>query len=213
MANKKYNITKFPVIILSAPRTGSTALLYELGDFSDIPIINEPLNSINLSEEDNINFIKLLLSDTKRCIVKVHIHDLLTPKFDKTKIIQDILLNHIKKNNASLIRIRRKDVIAQIASYYISITRNVWETPTTSIVPSTIYNSVPIIPSQLAFAVHIILSCNKSLNEFTEPIDIDVWYEEADFPGNKVIPTPKPENYLEIYKILETMLRPLKGYI
>jgi hypothetical protein len=213
MANKKYNITKFPVIILSAPRTGSTALLYELNDSPDLTIISEPLNSANLSEENNIDFIKSLLSDTKRCIVKVHIHDLYTPKFDKTKIIQDILLNYIRKNNAFLIRIRRKDVIAQITSYYISMTRNIWSAPANSILPSTIHDPVPIIPSQLALAVHVILSCNKSLNEFTRLIDIDVWYEEADFPVDTVVQITKPENYLEIYKILETMLRPLKGYI
>ena len=93
------------------------------------------------------------------------------------------------------------------------MTRNIWSAPANSMLPSTIHDPVPIIPSQLALAVHVILSCNKSLNEFTRLIDIDVWYEEADFPVDTVVQITKPENYLEIYKILETMLRPFKGYI
>jgi hypothetical protein len=210
MSKLKYNITKFPVIILSAPRTGSTALLYELNDLLNVIVISEPLNSNELSFKDIENFTKIM-QDDNRYIVKIHLHDLLSSTDGNKKIIQNIILNHIKNNDCTLIRLRRKDVIDQITSFYIALVRNIWSAPATIDLSINMSSSVAIIPSQMAFAAHVILSCNESLNDFSDPIDMDVWYEDADLPTNILVPIPKPENYLQIYRMVEKMLDALKG--
>lgn len=200
----RHNFTKFPILILSAPRTGSTVLSKYIKNKSDIPLefFMEPTTgnwapdkldwqTNNVMEDFNRAF-----DNTDKIIVKDHIH---TFKKHLPKNIEYLLSDKTFK-----IRLRRRDFIEQIASRYIVWYRKEWH-----------YNkdTVDSIKYEVAINSEIILKIamifkdiNTELDNVQIKFDLDLYYEDIildyDLEISSLVPTPKPSNYQELLEII-----------
>jgi hypothetical protein len=191
-----YSITNSPVIILSSPRTGSSALA--IGIFNqlknthdNIQLFNEPFH------HDQFPELTSAINNNTDYVLKVHIKDLLKHHYPKQ------LLNIISNHQCFLIRIRRRNVVAQITSKYIADLRDVWGYPT-----AIKYEAVTEINiKKIIGFISDILDYNKTLDNYPVPFDLDLYYEDLKFSDTGVIRTPQPENYLLIEQLVTYFLR------
>jgi hypothetical protein len=215
----KYNITKFPIVILSAPRTGSTALAHEISEqLGDILFINEPFNPHSKEKQE---LIEISLTN-QPYVLKTHIDEFLYPEFFKKVSLEPsmnsqrlLLIERIKNNECYVIRVRRRNIAEQIASFYIEMTRSsnnltwkdgYWFYHKKSKLPDNIYDPVPLNGEHFDYAIHRSLLCNELLDKFTEQVDLDIWLEDVEINPKELVRTPKPENYLEIKNLIKRKL-------
>jgi hypothetical protein len=192
-------IDRFPVIILSSPRTGSTLLAEMLSKkLPDCKLYLEPVERLNKNIMDN--FVKYSNSNDQY-ILKLHLKNLNNYSND--------IINKINNRDAFLIRIRRKDVVAQMASLYIAKLRDIWY-----------YNSTKIeqykeesMSVNMDMVKNIIIATKKNnsiLENSTIPYDLEIYYEDLIkelSEGLKTFTTPKPINYTEIYQAIKKELK------
>jgi len=189
-----YNINKFPIIILSSPRTGSTFLANMLSkSYPDLKLFLEPDDNIMLSfsKYSNIN---------NQYILKFHLSVLFKyPEHIKHKIFS---------NDAFLIRLRRRNIIDQISSLYIEMYRKVWDYNLKTI---EIYKDEKIIIDNniINKAIHNTKMYNHSIDTLKINYNLDLYYEDLieEF-GNLSFTyiTPKPINHHEIYQAIQNQL-------
>jgi len=190
-----YYINKFPIIILSSPRTGSTLLATVLSNnYPNLQLFLEPDESNNMQ-----SFIEYAATNNQY-ILKFHAKQLL--KFP-TDIVKNIFLN-----DAFLIRIRRRNVIDQMVSNYIELCRGVWGyQPATA---ETYKDEKIIINSDtINIAIQAIQRYNKSIDTLKINYDLDLYYEDLVKDLGEVSPTimtPKPTNVDEIYRAIKNQL-------
>lgn len=190
------NINKFPIIILSSPRTGSTLLTEVISaKYPSLKVFTEPDANNRLDE------LEEYATSSNQYILKLHLRYLL--KFPKNVIKQ--IINH----DAFLIRIRRKNIIDQMVSEYIELCRNVWcyHSDTLEKYKDEI---IKIDDELLTLAINTTNSFNNKLDTFPITYDLDTYYEDLiqslDSNVSTVI-TPKPVNHTEIYQALEQKLK------
>lgn len=185
-------INKFPIIIMSSPRTGSTSLAYDICQVHpNLKLFNENLtHAINSNESSEISsFIK----NDKNYILKFHLGDI-----NKYPEIDNIL------NDAYLIRIRRHNVLEQIVSFYIELHRNIWGYYKNSY--ASISDTIPLDNRRATGSISTILSYNAKLNKCKYNFDLDVYYEDLSFTNDELRQTPKPLNYMEVCEFIKQKL-------
>lgn len=188
-----YNINKFPVIILSSPRTGCTSLAYDIFEsYPELKLFNEPRSV----EKDFSTFNEYI--DGKNYLLKVHLLDAL--RHYPTK-----LFHIIASRNAFVIRIRRYKLLEQITSYYIELHRDIWGYYVTG-QHTQIQDVIPIDDKLVVIAISKILQYNKILNDCIYNFDLDLYYEDLSFDNKQLIVTPKPINYVEIIDYIKERL-------
>jgi len=191
-------IEKFPIIIISSPRTGSTPLAYELKNKYNLELFNEPLPN---KEHEQHNFLTFIKNNDNNFILKLHINDLHGYPNDILKIIND--------HQCTLIRIRRRDIVSQVVSLYIETERDIWGYYKDYVNPETINkftNSEIPIKIDLIMCIKKVIDINNELNKLTYVFDHDVWYEDLIFKDQTFITTPKPNNYNLIKEAVKTYI-------
>jgi hypothetical protein len=190
-----YNINKFPIIILSSPRTGSTFLANMLSkSYPDLKLFLEPDETdsmLDFSKYSNIN---------NQYILKFHSRTLFKfPEHINQKIFS---------NDAFLIRLRRRNIIDQISSLYIELYRNIWNYNLKTV---EIYKDEKIIIDNniINKAIHNTKMYNHSIDTLKINYNLDLYYEDLieEF-GNLSFTyvTPKPINHNEIYQAIQNQL-------
>ena len=183
-----FNIDRFPVIIFSGPRTGSHALTYHLKkQYPDLKVFLEPGNVHNMKEfwdysKSNKDFIAKIIS--------YHF-------FDHPKFVQDYL---ISKDNYK-IKLKRREMIRQIASEYIAFTRKIWYYETSQ--DEIKKFPIKIDANMIDVCTKEILDANHLLADI--PCDQEVFYEDIKFE-TVVIPTPLPSNYEDLLAVIKERL-------
>ena len=182
---------KKPIIIISSHRTGSTALLTELGEkFVNCSMYNEPHNGNSFLEFEN--HVKL----NNDYIVKFHAY---TYKF------YSCLTSIIDSNQCCLIRIRRKNIVSQITSLYISRCRNFkFFYVEQDEANDKFYTSLPLNITLIKQTIYDICSRNDLLEKFPANFDLNLYYEDLKF-SNLTVKTPRPKNYNELLEIIENI--------
>ena len=165
-------INKCPIIIFSGQRTGSTALLHDIGEFfsnkSTFTIFNEPHHN----EKNFLDFLNYTKT-SNHYAVKFHAFYL---NYYKP------LFSYLKDKDYFSIRIRRKQVFNQIASHYISRSRQIWSYSKLDNNDESYTNDeVEIIDSKLRETIRHSLSRNNLLDNLDYKIDLDVFYEDFTF--------------------------------
>jgi LPS sulfotransferase NodH len=115
--------TKFPIIIISSPRTGSNALAEYYWKHYNLKLFSEPDNKIVNKDWDvkppgtyvdpQLESFLQFIEATNRYVVKLQSRNLL--RFYPHKYIEQVCTQ-----DAFRIKLQRKDVVAQIASFYIA---------------------------------------------------------------------------------------------
>lgn len=181
---------KRPILILSTPRTGSTVLseyVKKCCNDPSIRIFDEPENPTPSPRLDN--FLKFYPT-SENFILKTHLLNIHNYPSDISTFLTT-------SDSVFKIRIQRKDVIKQIASFYIATMRGRWHFRSEN--ASTIINTVPIDIQLLSGHVQYITKANKVIQESTIRFDLDLIYEDLPKMDNLTYyVNPKPTNYQEI---------------
>ena len=188
-----FAITKFPVVILSSPRTGSTASTHDVWDQlkktnQDIELFVEPI-----STSDRENLITAI-DNKKPYVLKIHAGDIWRYPIK--------IQNSINNNDCFLIRIRRKNLIDQAASLYIARSRNIWSYSSTTAYDRTI----DIDEWKIKQVIKIMNRYNTTLDNYSVIFDLDLYYEDLNFFNNYALKTPQPDNYDLLCKTIEEIL-------
>jgi len=185
-------ISRLPVVILSSKRTGSTFLTHHIceslkNDCNNLHEFIEP------AESNQIQKLLEVIDNHENYVLKVHAYDLITVYPSKIK-------NIIDTHNCFLIRIRRRNIIDQIASHYIASERNIW-----GYNKDTLYDTAvkKIDINRIKRSIGFISTYNQAIDNFSGSFDLDIYYEDLPIIDGKSIKTPNPENYEEIWKMIE----------
>ena len=181
-------IFRLPVVILSSKRTGSTFL----ADYIWELLKNECNNLHQFIEPsfDSNQMQKLLevIDNNENYVLKMHAYDLITEYSPKVK-------NIINTHNCFLIRIRRRNILDQLTSYYIANERNIWQYNNNTQYDNTVKK---IDMDRIKRIINRLYTYNQAIDNFPEPFDVDIYYEDLPIIDGKMIKTPIPENYDEI---------------
>lgn len=192
---------KTPLLILASPRSGSTALgKYFLNYFPTASYIPEP-DWIYHKPTVMKSFLDNIKTNNHNFIVKILFYRL---KWFYDEDIKDFLLSSV----TSKIRLRRRDVVSQMASLYIAMYRNF----TYHYFDKNNLNQhdpIEIKDDQnMDWVIHEILTANKLLDNCDVKFDLELYYEDLpllDETGfNK---TPLPENYVDIKEFFTKKLK------
>lgn len=192
------HIYKFPIIIISAPRTGSTALCKVLYNrYKHLPNFKEYMEPLLPSEryydfyEDTVN------KKNKNYVLKVQAGEMVNVPEE----IQDTL----SYNHCTTIFLRRRDVIAQYTSQYIANTRNIYRYEKRRNYPQSkdAYKIDNTCPADLQKIFDSILEIDYHLDKMKNLIyrkNIELFYEDLNFSEQDYyIPSLPCSNYDEIY--------------
>ncbi len=201
----KILVPKFPLLIVSSPRTGSNPLGYNLSARSGIRFFSLRLmeRTLQNAEQESSTFIKFR-EHTDQYIVKVHAH-----QYDLFN--QAIQLDH---SAMTLCRIRRRNIIGQIASMYLANVRKIWAYSRKSAEYEQLcLQDIIIDIDKLKHFSDVILDANQQLDTFDVKYDItfdyDLWYEDMIF-GDTTVVTPYPSNYQELKNEVKNIINNYK---
>ena len=187
-------IDKFPVIIVSTPRTGSTALQQVICKHHGLDGFNEAH-----WEPDYFKyFLEYQRQNTKFCL-KVHSCDLYN--FADT-------INLFGHENIYWISLRRRDIVDQIASFYLARKRDKWFNYGNDEYEDYV---IDIDKKDLSDTIFATLKYKNCFNDLNFKFDMDLYYEDLELGDADTILTDYPENYNElkdlITKELEVFLK------
>lgn len=198
------NINKFPIIILSSPRTGSTVLAEALSKkFPTLQLFSEPDSYRKKSgARDSMEGFTTYSNSSSQYIVKFHLANL--NKYPTNFI--DKIINY----DAFLIKTTRRNVMDQMVSTYIEMIRTLWYYDAIA-VEKYKNETIPIKTDIIKQAVKVIKESNAYFNEIQINYDLEIYYEDFIKNINDIYKTrsniaPKPINHNEIYQAIEYYL-------
>ena len=187
--NSYMNITKFPVLITSPARCGSTALLrkiafdYNLKEFGEPHALVSPKVFWKLTEFSKIK---------KRSdyVIKV-----MSGLFDYYHSYYNYNLD-----NFFTIRLRRRNIIEQCASYYIARTIDKWHS---TIHDFTSLDFIALDYNEIKLSTDLILQANIKNEAINHNFNLELYYEDLDLSNPDLVKNSKPKNYQELLDIIK----------
>ena len=174
------NVTKYPIVIISTPRSGSTSLAHMYSKKYNIPFYVEPDENINSKAE--IEF-KKDIETNDRFLIKFHA---------KKIYYYDDYIDKIK--NGHLIKISRRNIVDQVLSNHVALERNIWGYR--DIIE---YNDViSDDDTKLLLSIKTINYYNECLSNIELKFDEEFIYEDIKFNDDADAVTPKPKNEQEL---------------
>jgi hypothetical protein len=179
-----YENIRYPVVILSSFRSGSTALASHIhSKLKDVLLFQEPDTNPN-----EFSRFEEAFDTTNKYVVKIHAYRL--EKYPKR--ILDYL---IYSNEPYKICIRRKNRIEQSLSLYVAFCRDTWSYQKEHLIEDI----VPINYADIEKSIELLEQGVNDLNKVDTAFDTAIWYEDFEFGELNVVKTPKPKNYEELY--------------
>lgn len=193
-------ITKWPVVIFASPRTGSNAIGHHITNSNPSTLYySEPAADFQLEQ--------FIAQSKNKHVIKVIV--------DHISDYPDTLKDYIFSEQNFKVKLKRKDVIEQIASYYIALTRNVWvywgenrnnlsqfEKSITEFRPT---DCIMLDEEKINICTMHILESNKMVDSITT--DLELCYEDIIQFNSKTKQTPRPANYQELINIITQLLK------
>jgi hypothetical protein len=189
-----FAITKTPIVILSAPRTGSTALCNNIKNNcpSDVRYFVEP----TWAGGEYITQFKECFYNGEKFILKSHLtflHRLGIP------IAEQLAYS----KNVFRIRLLRNNVVKQIASHYIARVRNnQWHFKNVQ----ELNDIIDIDVDALKESVQIIKHANNSLKNTNIAFDLELIYEDLQLEDTEYVVVPKTVKYTDVLVAVENLL-------
>lgn len=187
-----FPITKRPIVILSAPRTGSTVL----GEYIKKMCDDRTINYFAEPEHEENNLMEKFLTyyhAGDNYIVKTHLYNI-------NKFPANIAEFFTTSDSVFRIRLLRRSFVDQVTSYYIAVARNKkWvfqKNKDRDYEPDTIEIDKQLLEHHIRF----VYRCNLVLRESQLNFDLNLYYE--DFPAMNnvnIYKNPRPTNYKVIW--------------
>lgn len=190
---------KLPIVIISSIRTGSTGLLFELEKIflekgvSPL-VLNEPIVYNNKSDSV-IPFLKSI--NNNQFILKVHAYDLqYYPKY---------FIKKLENNSYYIIRLRRKSIIDQCLSLYISLYTKIWINTTET--NKQLENTTIEISEQLLHkTVEDVKKFNKAIDNCAYKFSLDLIYEDLELTKTFTVKRKTSITYEELRSRISKMI-------
>lgn len=191
-----FEIKKLPVLILSTPRSGSNALTLVLWKqaidkhpncyyFSEPDYLNLDKGSVNIN---GLNEFYKVCQTTDNFVVKCHYFRFVDVY---RQDIRELLLSKAFK-----IRLRRKNIISQIASVYIANRNNKY---VYSINDSIASYNVPIDENHIKKIIEFLRFSNSAIDNAEIDFDLNLYYEDLEnLNQSGHIESIKPQNYRQL---------------
>ena len=212
-----FNNLSLPIVILSSPRTGSTALAKDiLSFFTKIDPTVVWLNEIAVRVPDkplSVDFAHWALFRGEKIYDETEFNNLLNanPFILKTHAVNafyyypDAFKDRLLSGDFSVVRIRRRNMLEQCISAFIAFNTRKWDT-------SNDHNlflektTIPIDNEQIHNAISFIGRSNNVSNNFTGKISLDIVYEDYPFLTGITVKNTKISNYAEIENAVSKMM-------
>jgi hypothetical protein len=193
------NINKWPVIIFASPRTGSNALGYHIANLHN--------NTFYYSEPAmDFQFQNYAQQTKNKHVIKVIASHLIN--YPKESI------EYIFSSNNFKIKLQRKNLKEQIASYYIAKVRNAWVYWQPSDKKLSQYEKfyhdfskneiLTIDEDQIKMCIDDILKNNLIIDKLD--VDLELCLEDFDYLNTQTKKTPRPCNYNELISTISKLL-------
>lgn len=184
------NINKFPIVVIGAPRSGTSIICNQIGIDLKIQHFNDITYSNDVGE---VKKFYTFLNCGEKFVVKFHPHDLQKyPVEFITKITNSETYN---------VKVIRSNLIRQIASIYIAEVRNLY---TYSADYKNDNSEITINLRKLIGCIQRTKKFNDELNNVNINFDCIIDYENCkEFSQTGIIKTPLPLNYNELIKVIE----------
>jgi len=196
---------KFPIFILSSPRSGGAVLMdYIAFMYPHLEIFNEP----DRSKLEMDRFIRCTMH-TNNYIVKAQASRIYSDSDNIVRYPDEIKRRLTNDPDVFRISTTRGNLILQIASYYIADIRKIWSYNASSAMKTKIKEikiDTKLIDSAIA-------SVRYSLSYKCPEVDYTISYEEIQnkyITGN-MLRTPYPLNYAELLSFIRDRYKTLHG--
>jgi len=189
------NIPKWPAVMFTSYRTGSTALCQRLvKDNCGTVFYNEPAYHGGIEmDEFTKNF------DTTNYLVKVMGDTIIEPSWSVPQHPK-YMIDKMMSDSFYKIKLCRKNEIKQIASYYLARSRRQWGYYGIEADNPEYLKPIEINLVLLKRAIVIIKYNNKVISKLIT--DITLYYEDiSEFEKTSRV-TPKPSNYNELINVI-----------
>jgi LPS sulfotransferase NodH len=174
----KFEITKFPVLIVSAPRCGSTALIEKIARDYGLVEFSEPNQYPRSLWKLKYDFIRQQRTDF---VVKIMPHILNRSQF-------------IDPEKFFVISLSRKNIIDQCVSYYTAKQTSIWHRKQNTAEEFHVGINQEIIYR----AVQEIKFFQSMIENLQINIDLRLYYEDLELDDVSIIKNPVPGNIDEI---------------
>jgi len=193
------NVTKFPIIVIGvAPRCGSTPFVELLEQWFNIKSFREPWHSkIYSSNKFYLEHYREYMNykeNTNRYILKFMLQDL------------EFRSPYLKEmDNGYKILLLRKDIVSQLASWYIA---NQLDKFHTFKYENKKNYTIEIVPKDISILISRLSRSLFAANHL-QIFDQRIYYEDIDFSELKsnFKKTNQPENYKEIKQEIESQMK------
>ena len=183
------------IVVLGAPRTGSTAFCYALSEKFMIENYNEVFNPWNAKKEYRIKrFWNNFNLDTKNITKIFPRHDITQEEFEL--VIKD----------SFVISLRRRNLVEQIGSFYLlQVTKKAKYYQGQN--PKDNW-TIDISKNRLKKSIEMIISDVKLATEREKYADMILYYEDImpELVNQIIKPYPKPTNYSKLLETIEILL-------
>jgi hypothetical protein len=183
---------KYPIILITAPRVGSSATALYLQQQFNVDCFLEPDHTGEIQQFHDF------FNKSKKFIAKIHLTQM-------SKYPDDVRNFLLHDTSVCRIRLRRKNIIKQIASLYIAWIRNIhyndkpkWNWRITDNL--NYRDTVPLDESRMITVTNDVIGYTREICETTISFDYDLWFEDiiASLGSTSIVETPKPDNYTEV---------------
>lgn len=187
------NVSKFPIVVIAPPRSGSSVICAQIGIDLNIRHFNDITYS---SDQNEVTKFLDFIQTTDQYVVKFH-------SFDMYKY-PSWLTDKILKGETFNVKVTRNNLLLQVASAYVAQMRQLYHY---DLVDPSIYNGPTPIKIRAMFqSINRIKNAIDDLNSLVVPFDEVIEYADHVYDDNACAKTPLPSNYNEILKIIERML-------
>jgi hypothetical protein len=187
------NVTRFPIILIGPPRSGSSVTCAQIGIDLNIKHFNDVTYSPDTTEmEKFLDYIK----STDQYILKFH-------SFDIEKY-PNWLTEKIYKGETYNVKLKRNNLLLNIASSYIAQVRKLYHYYGSDI--SMYSKPIEIKSFIIEQCIVRIRKAIAELESLTIPFDNVITYEDHVYDDIAGIKTPLPSNYAELLKAIEKLL-------
>lgn len=187
------NVTKFPIVIIAPPRSGSSVICSQIGLDLNIKYFNDVTYSTDKNEMSN--FLEFI-DKTDQYVVKFHAFDI--NKYPKR------LIDRIFQNETYNVKVVRGNLPLHVASIYTARKRNLYHYDHVNLE----YYRSPIEIDRLYIAkcISVVKGNIKELEHIPVEFDKTIIYEDYNYRDDVIIKTPLPSNYNELLEEIKKEL-------
>jgi LPS sulfotransferase NodH len=187
-SNRVITIPKWPVVIFASPRTGSTVLGEYLSNIHNTLYYNEP----NLHPEEMKKFLNNFTLENN-FVLKI------MAEMIRNRQYPAYIMEKMLSNNCFKIKLTRKNVVEQIASFYTCRNRKIWGYDENNY-KNWNNTNIDIDYPEIKYSIRWVTYQNKLLDHIVA--DISLSYEDLPTMESRSKKTPRPANYNELIDII-----------